>query len=231
VSVSDKIRSEVIDLGIPAERVKTIVNGVDLDEFHPGSANREALGLPTDVPLAFFAGDIQSNRKNLDTILRALTQTPTVHLGVAGRLDGSPYPAFADRLGVSNRVHFLGFRSDIANLMRAMDFFVFPSRYEACTLVLLEAMASGLPTITASTTGGSELVDTNSGFVLQNPENANRLAAHITALAEQPSLRQRMGEEARRIAEQHSWDKMAAEYYTLLEDFSSPPASAVAESI
>jgi hypothetical protein len=59
------------------------------------------------------------------------------------------------RLNVSDHVHFLGYRRDIPDLMRTANIFVFPSRYEACPLVLLEAMASGLPIVTAQTAGGS----------------------------------------------------------------------------
>jgi glycosyltransferase involved in cell wall biosynthesis len=216
ISVSDKIRSEVLDLGIPPERVKTIHNGVDLNTFHPGTADRENLGLPADVPLAFFAGDIQSSRKNLDTVLRALRETPSTHLAVAGRLPGSPYPALAEKVGVDDRVHFLGFRSDVADLMRAADFFVFPSRYEACTLVLLEAMASGLPVVTASTTGGSELVTEKNGFVVQDPEDVARLTEHIRTLSEDCSLREDMGERSRTIANRHSWKRMSEEYLSAI---------------
>jgi glycosyltransferase involved in cell wall biosynthesis len=221
VSVSDKVRREIIDLGLPADRVQTIHNGVDLRTFRPGPADRAHLGLPEEVPLAFFAGDIQSRRKNLDTVLRALQRTSTAHLGVAGRLPGSPYPALARELGIEDRVHFLGFRRDIPDLMRAADFFVFPSRYEACTLVLLEAMASGLPVITAASTGGAELVEEDNGFVLQDPENVDQLTTHLDALAQNGGLQEEMGTASRRIAEQYSWASMSESYLDTIQRLSS----------
>ncbi|WP_216455264.1 glycosyltransferase family 4 protein, partial [Arcanobacterium phocae] len=158
-----------------------------------------------DVPLALFVGDIRTNRKNLDTVLRALVGVPDLHLAVGGSIAGSPYPALAERLGVSDRVHFLDFRRDVADLMKAADLFVFPSRYEACTLVLLEAMASGLPAITAISAGGSEIVTPDCGVVLTDSEDVGALTRAMAELARDPERRERMGRRAREIAEQHSW--------------------------
>ena len=81
------------------------------------------------------------------------------------------------QLGLADRVHFLGYRRDIAALMQAADVFVFPSRYEACTLVLLEALAAGLPVITAVTAGGSEIVTPDCGVVLSDSEDMAGLVA------------------------------------------------------
>jgi glycosyltransferase involved in cell wall biosynthesis len=216
VAVSDKIRTELIAAGLPPERIQTIINGVDTDEFRPGAEDREALGLPPEVPLAFFAGDIQSSRKNLDTVLTALRDVPDLHLAVAGTLSGSPYPALATQLGVADRVHFLGFRRDVDALMRSADVFVFPSRYEACTLALLEAMASGLPIVTARTTGGAELVTDDCGFVLSDPDDAEALAHRLQILTSTPDARRKMGAAARSVAERHSWARMSDRYLDLL---------------
>ena len=67
-----------------------------------------------------------------------------VHIAVAGFLPGSPYPDEARALGIADRVHFLGLVKDMPVLMHSVDAFVFPSRYEAMSLSLLEAMAAGL---------------------------------------------------------------------------------------
>jgi glycosyltransferase involved in cell wall biosynthesis len=217
VAVSDKIKAELISAGVQPSRIQTILNGVDTDEFCPGAASREKLGLPEDVPLAFFAGDIQSTRKNLDTVLKALDHVPNLHIAVAGTLTGSPYPALARDLGVIDRTHFLGFRRDIADLMRAADMFVFPSRYEACTLALLEAMASGLPIITAETTGGAELVTPTCGFLLENPDDVDTLVQKLRLLTSEPAMRTDMGQAGRAVAEDHSWARMSERYLDLLK--------------
>jgi glycosyltransferase involved in cell wall biosynthesis len=226
VSVSDKVRQELAAAGLPAGRIHTIHNGVDVGEFRPGPVDRSALGLPAGVPLALFAGDIRSNRKNLDTVLAALKDVPEMHLAVAGSLPGSPYPAMAADLGLTDRVHFLGFRRDVADLMRAADVFAFPSRYEACTLALLEALASGLPVITATTTGGSELITGDCGTVLHDPEDRDGLAAALQRIAGDAETRSRMSAAARAVAEAHSWDRMAERYLDVFERVARAPVAA-----
>lgn len=216
-AVSEMVKNELVAIGVPAEKIDVIVNGVDLGEFAPGPASREDLRLPEDVPLGFFAGDIRSPIKNLDGVLRGLAEVPAAHLAVAGSLKGSPYPALALELGVDERVHFLGFRRDIADLMRAADFFALPSRRDSCPLVLLEAMASGLPIITSQMVGTANLVTPDVGFVLETPDDLATLKRGMRTFTHDPERRQAMGEAARATAEQYSWEKMSRRYVSLLE--------------
>ena len=204
VAVSEKIEKDLLEIGVPKERIRVILNGADLKEFSPGSADRSHLGLPEGVTLALFAGDIRSQRKNLDTVLHALVQVPELHLAVAGSTERSPYPPLATKLGLGDRVHFLGYRRDVSEIMKAVDLFVFPSRYEACTLVLLEAMATGLPVITAVTAGGAEIVTPDCGVVLADSEDTQALAEVLIRLSSDHHLRSQMGHAARAIIEQHS---------------------------
>ncbi|WP_413200700.1 glycosyltransferase family 4 protein [Nostoc piscinale] len=218
VAVSEKVAQELIKIGVLRDRIRVIVNGVDLQEFTPGIASRQKLNLPENVNLGLFAGDIRTPRKNLDSVLQALVKVPDLHLAVVGSTDGSPFPQLAADLGISERVHFLGYRRDIAEIMRAVDLFVFPSRYEACTLVLLEALASGLPVITATATGGAELVTPECGIVLPDSDDVEALAAALSSLASDRTLMQQMGQAARAVAQQHSWSTMAQTYMDLFEE-------------
>jgi glycosyltransferase involved in cell wall biosynthesis len=217
VAVSDKVRRELIEAGVAAARITTIRNGVDAEEFHPGPARRDGFGLPDGVPMALFAGDLNTPRKNLGTVLRALREVPDLHLAVAGRHAGTPWPAMARDLGVAARVHFLGFRTDMPALMRAADLLAFPSRYEACALVLLEALASGLPVITAESAGGAELITPAVGVVLGDSDDVAALAAALRGLLAAPERRRAMAGAARRLAIAHSWPAMAQQYLGLLE--------------
>lgn len=220
VAVSEKIKQELLDIGVPKERIRVIFNGVDIQEFQPGCADREKWGLPAKVPLALFAGDIRTNRKNLDTVLHALVQVPELHLAVVGATEGSPYPQLTEKLGLGKRVHFLGYRRDLSEIMQAVDLFVFPSRYEPFGMVVSEAMATGLPVITAATTGAAEIVTPNCGIVLSNSEDTQALAQALNKLASDPELRRKMGQVGRAIAQQHSWASKAKTYVDLFEELS-----------
>ncbi|MEH2414719.1 glycosyltransferase family 4 protein [Nostoc sp.] len=227
VAVSEKVAQELVNIGVPRSRIRVIVNGVDLEEFAPrlssGVAHlrdRQKLGLPENVTLALFAGDIRTPRKNLDTVLHALAKVPNLHLAVVGHIEGSPFPELAASLALSERVHFVGYRRDIPEIMRSVDLFIFPSRYEACSLVLLEALSSGLPVITAAATGGAELVTPECGIVLPDSDDVDALAVALMSLVSVDALMQQMGKAARSVAEQHSWTTMAQTYVDLFEELS-----------
>jgi len=229
IAVSERVKQELIDLGISPNQIRVILNGVDLQEFYPPGNHspdpvnslRHQLGLPDPAPLALFVGDIRLNRKNLDTVLHALTQVPDLHLAVVGTVTGSPYPRLTEMLNLTERVHFLGYRQDVAALMRSADLFVFPSRYEPFGMVVLEAMASGLPVITAKTAGAAEVITPECGMVLANPEDANALAQCLSKLVADAGLRRHMGQTGRAIAEHHHWTQKAADYINLFEEVSN----------
>lgn len=213
IAASSTVRRELIEIvGLAPEKVGLVLNGVDVEQFYPGESDRSPLGLPADVPLGLFTGDIRTGRKNLDSVLKALVDVPEMHLAVVGRLAGSPFPELARTLGVDARVHFLDFRKDIADIMRACDFFVFPSRYEACALVLLEALASGLPVVTAETTGGAEVVVDGCGIRIPDTEDISELASAMRAVATDPAGRRTMSEVARKQSLGYTWDVIADQY-------------------
>lgn len=219
VAVSQRVKQELVDIGVPKEAIRVILCGVDLQEFSPGSADRQKWSLPEQVPLALFVGDIRLNRKNLDTVLHALVQVPELHLAVVGTIEGSPYPQLAAQLELSARVHFLGNPQNVVpELMRTADLFVFPSRYEPYGLVVIEAMASGLPVITATTTGAAEIVTPECGVVLSDTEDKEALARALSTIACDRDRRLQMGKAARAIAQQHSWASMAQTYVDLFEE-------------
>lgn len=217
VAVSKRVRDELVEIGVAPDRIHVVPNGVDLDEFSPGLADRAALGLPPDVPLGLFVGDLQTPRKNLDVVLQALRHVPTLHLAVVGETAGSAYPAMAQALGVADRVMFLGFCRDVPGLMRAADLCLCPSRYEPFSLVLLEALASGLPVVTARPVGAADLVTSACGIVLDDPEDAHALAQATSTLIGDTARLQAMGAAARSVAEAHSWARMGQRYVDLFE--------------
>jgi glycosyltransferase involved in cell wall biosynthesis len=215
IAVSEQVRQQLLAGGIPERAVDIIPNGVDTREFCPNLSSPRS-SLSDDEVTALFVGDLQTARKNLHTVMRALPDCPGVTLAVAGTVGRSPYPELAQRLGVADRVRFLGFRRDLPDLMRAVDFVIFPSLYEPCGLVLFEAMASGIPVLTARTVGGLEVVDPGCVLVLEDPEDVAAMAAAIVKLASSSRLRAEMGAAGRRQALDLDFTRMAERYCDLL---------------
>jgi glycosyltransferase involved in cell wall biosynthesis len=200
IAVSHQISGQLQDIGIPEEHIRIIPNGVDVVEFHPGSGQKFA-DVPGGAIAGLFVGDLHTSRKNLKTVLEALRLCPAnIHLVVVGGIERSRFPALAESLGVAGRVHFLGRRSDVADLMRRADFVVYPSLYEPSGLVLLEGMASGVPVITSRNVGAVEAIDEGSAIVLEDPENTSAMAASITELAESALRREEIGASGRACA-------------------------------
>jgi glycosyltransferase involved in cell wall biosynthesis len=100
--------------------------------------------------------------------------------------------------------------------MRSVDVFVFPSRYEAHPLVLLEAMASGLASVVSGTFGAADFLG-EGGIIVQDPNDADALAAAMHALASDPARRTVMGAAGRERALAMQWSAMAARYMEIFE--------------
>ncbi|MFM0692638.1 glycosyltransferase involved in cell wall biosynthesis [Paraburkholderia sp. GV068] len=216
-AVSQKVADEIRAIGLtPDNRVDVIYNGVDTQGFAAATGDRAKFGLPSDAFLLLFVGDLRTPRKNLGTVLAALKHLPEhVHIAVAGFLPGSPYPDEAKALGIAHRVHFLGLVKEMPVLMHSVDAFVFPSRYEAMSLSLLEAMAAGLPVVTARTAGGAEIITPECGIVLDDPDDPRLLAAAVARLAADDNARRNMGLAANELATGFGWARMAAQYIAL----------------
>lgn len=221
IAVSQEVARQLQEIGIDAAKITIVENGVDVDQFHPD--HRYALRLPFQRPsiYALFVGDIRSRRKNLDTVLKALAQVPGLHLIVAGDTAGSPYPQQAGSLGLSERVHFVGYRNDLNELMADADFFLCPSRYEPFSLAVLEAMASGTPVICSRNVGAAELLDANCSILLDSPDDIAALASAMHALMSDAPRRLAMGQAARIRAESHTWEAMAERYWSLFEQMAA----------
>jgi glycosyltransferase involved in cell wall biosynthesis len=216
-AVSQKVADEIRAIGLtPRNRVDVIYNGVDTRGFAAAQGDRAKFNLPPEAFLLLFVGDLRTPRKNLGTVLEALRHLPDhVHIAVAGYLPGSPYPEQARSLGIAGRVHFLGLVKEMPVLMHSVDAFVFPSRYEAMSLSLLEAMAAGLPVVTARTAGGAEIITPECGIVLEDPDDPKALASAIAQLAESGDTRRAMGVAANELATGFGWARMAAQYIAL----------------
>ena len=176
------------------ERIVAIQNGVDTELFAPGrrageaAALRATLGISSEQLVAAFVGG-EWERKGLAALIGALATAPAWEVLVAGGGDEERYRALARSLGVEQRVHLLGVTRDVQLVYQLADALVFPSSYEAFSLVTLEAAASGLPILATPVSGVRELIeDGRSGFLIsQEPsvigERLQLLASRCAAAA------------------------------------------------
>ncbi len=223
VAVSEVVRTALMeDAAVPARRIQVIATGVDLTEFRPRTPAdprvlRAALQLTPDHLLVVLVGDAVSPRKNVDLVLRAVARAgDQVHLAVIGRSAAGPYPALAAELGIAGRAHFLGIRPDVAECLRDADVAVCPSHYEPASLVLLEAMATGLPVMTTPGVGNAVfVVDGANGFVLRDRDDLEGAVRALQLLRDDAALRARLGRAARATAATLDWTRMGRQYEEL----------------
>lgn len=179
-----------------ASLVRVVHNGIDpapFDAVTPETAadTRAALGVPADAFVVALFGRFHP-WKGQQVLLDALTRLPQVHaLFVGAPLFGeeafaSALQAQAAKTGVADRAHFLGFRADVPELMRASDAIVHASVYpEPFGRVIVEGMLAGRPVIATGAGGVTEIVDDKTG-VLVPPNDAEALARAIESLAANP---------------------------------------------
>ncbi len=213
IAISERIRQDLDRLYGRSERVEVIHHGVDVDTFTPDNRSRyraevrRSVGVDEGALVALFVGDL---RKGLAITLAALADVPGLSLVAVSRSDPAPYRAEVARLGLSGRVFFPGPSECIEGHYAAADMFVFPSPYEPFGLVVLEAMASGVPVVTSRQAGVAELIEPGqTGLVVEDARDGHALAAAMRRLTENPDGRRRMGEAARARAQALSWDQVA----------------------
>lgn len=163
----------------------------------------------------FVANDYQ--RKGLDTLLQALASLPIRHqLVVVGQTRQlGTYQAMAEHLGVQGRVQFLGPRNDIANLMAAADALVHPTLEDSFGMVVLEAMAQGIPVLVSATPYcglSAHLTHLQDAWLLPNPKDAKALAQAMQAVVADPLLRQRLVGGGHQQAQGRTWHEAALKY-------------------
>jgi UDP-glucose:(heptosyl)LPS alpha-1,3-glucosyltransferase len=186
--------------GVPATRLAVLYNGVDARRFRP------PLERPVRADAVFLFAGSGFARKGLGTALSALARSASrrSRLWVAGRDAPARWQRLAGRLGVGERVTFLGHRSDLDALYREVDALLLPSRYDAFANACLEAASSGLPVVTSGANGSGELLD-GAGIVVEEPEDVAGFASALDRL-EDPALRARLGERGRELAERLTWE-------------------------
>ncbi len=207
--------------GYAPQRLHLIENGVDTERFAPRPAKRaqvrRALGLPSTAVVLGHGGRLHP-LKAQDVLLQAFTRAfpgrDEVHLLLWGRGLEAENPLWA-AWAADPRIHFLGLREDVPDLLQAVDGFVLSSRWEAFPVTLLEAMACAVPCLSTAAGAAAEIIG-ETGLVTP-VDDVEALAAALRQLADMPAAaRQALGRAARqRIVERYSLSRMAARYAAL----------------
>lgn len=220
VTVSDSARRDLLRFhGIPADRV-SVVHEAASPAFRPIDDRawidrvRSRYGLPPRFVL--YVGTIEP-RKNLLRLMDAFAQARQRglphHLVCVGPYGWSSRDLAGriDHLGLSDAVHFTGYApfEDLPVIYNLGDFFVFPSLYEGFGLPVVEAMASGLPVITSSTSSLGEIAADAACTI--DPTNTDAIADAMVTLAADPALRRDLSERGLRRARLFSWTQTAKE--------------------
>ena len=189
----------------------TVDNWVDAAAFHPVTQDerrtvRERIGLPGSALLIVSVGACEP-RKNHALIVQSMplvrTLVPDVHYVHVG--SGPPEAAerdLAEKLGVSDRCHFLGLRDDVPSVLAACDVLVMPSEREGLPIAALEALSCGLPVVATDSPGLRDLIVTGQNGALVEID-AESLAAAVVCLLVDTVLRERLGAQGRRVVIEH----------------------------
>lgn len=216
VAVSRRTRDHHVSQGLDAALVDVIYNGIDCRTFAPRPAAdslKQQLGLPQHTFLAATIGQI-GLRKGIDVLAEAAVRhrdaLPHVHYIVIGerhsskdetvQLDRSLSAIFA-AAGMAGRLHRLGRRNDVPQLLNEVDLLIHPARQEPFGRVLLEAAASGVPIVATDTGGTREMLPDESAAWLVPPNDATALAAAIREACLNQDARAQRSTNARDIIE------------------------------
>jgi L-malate glycosyltransferase len=222
IAVSNAVKQELIKTQhVPPSKIEVIYNGVDIRDQKP-SVRSDYLHHLLDIPRQRqIVGMVASFRpvKGQEYFVRAAAKVlkyfPDVDFVIVGYKDTDYYHEVSqlnEELGIADRVHCIGTRTDVWNLLRSMDIFVISSLHEGFSNAILEAMEAGLPVIAPESGGNNEIVGLDNG-ILCAPGSIDEFAGAILKLLQNPEEKEKMGKRARQIVtDKFSLERMIRHY-------------------
>lgn len=216
IAISDMIKNDIIKYhNIDPQKIKVIYNGVDLQRFTPDNRNkyrkviRERLSLGEEFVILYVSNNFRL--KGLLTLIKSLGElkkSPRDFKAlIIGRGRDASYRKLARRLNCLENLIFLGHVNEIEKYYAASDLYVHPTFYDSCSLVVTEALASGLPVITTRYDGASGVIDNGiEGFVMEDPMDYEALAEKISLFFDD-KFRKKASIAAREKAEKYPAEK------------------------
>lgn len=202
-------------VGIPADKVTQIYNGVDGERFRALSRRDQT---PVSIGTVGRLATVKDQRQIIRALVHIFTRRPALReslrcIVIGDGPERAALEAEAFSSGVSAEIEFRGDRSDVPAQLAAMDVFLLPSLNEGISNTVLEAMASGLPVIATDVGGNPELVQPGVTGTLVPVGDAEALAEAVLALLDDPARRAQYGAAAReRIAREFDWNRTVQAY-------------------
>lgn len=210
IVLTDKMKNDLANTTIfPIEKIKTIQYGIDTQKFNPKNyikaECRKMFNLPQDDFLIGLVGRIEWNKGQSVAIKSfAKANIPNSKLVICGNIGVESYYQYTldliNQLNLNDSIIYLPFTKDIPELMNAFDFFVLPSQSEAFGLVVIEAMAAGLPVVGTDSGGVPELIEHEKNGFLFKPKDYDTLAYYMKLLFENRALLLALGNQARQYS-------------------------------
>ena len=206
-----------------SKEILPISNGIDLEKFHPGTDGgflKERYGVKGDRPILLFVGRLDKE-KNVDFVLQALAkmdQGIAPHFFIAGKgFMTEKWKQLAKNLGIAEKVTFAGFvpDEDLPFLYRIADVFINAGTAELQSLVVMEAMATGLPVIGVNATALPELIHDGENGFLFNEGDLDRLVSCLNQMFGDASLRERFSKKSLEIIKAHDINKIMETFESL----------------
>lgn len=226
IAISDMVKQDMIRwYRIPEERISVVYNGVDVERFHPRNRQyREEIRgrhdiRAEDLVILFVSNNFQM--KGLGFLFKALARIkertpPSFKLLILGRDRRGSYLRLARKMGIYEEMIFAGSTDEPEKYYGASDLLVHPTFYDACSLTVLEALASGLPVITTRCNGASGIITIGrEGFVISNPKDSQTLGQQISFFFDK-ELMEKASTASRRLAEYYSLEKNWGEIRNIL---------------
>lgn len=228
IAISHSIKKELMEhFNIPSDHISIIYHGVDSKHFHPVESSPESLAkrkkvrdqfnIKDDDKVLLHVGALNS-RKGLFQTFRVLSYlkdngfSNVKYLAVGGG-DHKIINHLIEKHNLKNEVILAPHSKDIRNYYWAADVFFFPSFYEPFGLVILEAMACGLPVVTSHLAGGAELVNDHGNGILFDPNSPiSEIANQLLPVLRDDQFAKQISINGRKTAEQRSWEKVGQEY-------------------
>lgn len=229
ITVSQALKEKIIALGVPGQKIQVLRNGVDLEVFTAGDRSKTRAQWRVAGPTLLSVGQLVELKCH-DLVIEALVALPEFSLIIAG---GGPDRAklqnLAERLGVADRIRFLGQipHEQLPSLYSAVDALVLASSREGWPNVLLEAMACGTPVIASNLGGIPEVVTCAEAGLLLRERTASGIAAAVNRLFR--NLPDRAA--TRQYAESFSWSETTDGQLRLFRSVSNGPLSAISQDI